>query len=584
VENIFYAGDLLFLQFDHASAIGANAMYVRCVESVEVGKKYAKIITDPFEVLHRITRIEQLIPLPEKLNQDILQYGSAARYVNDSIESWFDEVRSKIMTMTREFLEKHNIAFSQLSEIIGVAKKTSLESSEIVRLPTTVRMLKAFENLMADNKLEPFYEELHLFGRSQFQQFQANIPEGVFVPTYYKQINDLNNYNFSIIAQAVIKQYLTSCKHVVGLLEFEKQKILDGSRKAELSDGWLKQIFTESNQFLLDLGYNFECIPENYIDNPPSDLEAVKKNLTIIEELLDTKQTRYNLREWVTQLSDSIYSRIARFRYHSLTTLAVCFNLEVENLSLDLVKAHMAEHPCSDVQILNLVKDLDYLEKMVQMEETQFRKQGDTQTTKLVLSDVVPISGLIMSSFFRKENVLRTILELFAPKPVVQPPPVAPVSVPKENSELEKDKSSSTDVESSDEKSDESEIQIDIDPGKSADLSELVQRIHDAVNHSQWDLVINLASQAKKMENKEHRASVRRGTGSGAERPTLKKMPHLSVSAKLFNKTELPRATTPKRSDNRDSTWIPTDNYPVPGLLKGASSPNVPESAKPGPS
>ena len=65
----------------------------------------------------------------------------------------------------------------------------------------------------------------------------------------------------------------------------------------------------------------------------------------------------------------------------------------------------------------NMIEDLKYLETMKEMEEEKERREregeGEGGGGGGWLANVVPLSGLILSCFFRREQELRTALELW---------------------------------------------------------------------------------------------------------------------------------------------------------------------------
>jgi hypothetical protein len=70
------------------------------------------------------------------------------------------------------------------------------------------------------------------------------------------------------------------------------------------------------------------------------------------------------------------------------------------------------------LQISGLIKDIDYLREMKKIEESLDRAAMKGETVPLSLSHVVPISGLFLSCFYRLENELKTVLELWAPESI----------------------------------------------------------------------------------------------------------------------------------------------------------------------
>jgi len=66
------------------------------------------------------------------------------------------------------------------------------------------------------------------------------------------------------------------------------------------------------------------------------------------------------------------------------------------------------------LQITGLCKDLDYLSEMKRLENVMDQQAQSDSTTQLALTHVVPVSGLFMSCFYRLENELKTVIELWS--------------------------------------------------------------------------------------------------------------------------------------------------------------------------
>ena len=100
---------------------------------------------------------------------------------------------------------------------------------------------------------------------------------------------------------------------------------------------------------------------------------------------------------------------------------------------------------CADVesatlwrQLDGLIKDLEYLTEMKELELEQARKKKDPdrEVGKLALTHVVPVSGLAMGYFFRLENVLKTVIELWDRPEPVEPSPEPAEPTPRSQSEI----------------------------------------------------------------------------------------------------------------------------------------------------
>lgn len=117
----------------------------------------------------------------------------------------------------------------------------------------------------------------------------------------------------------------------------------------------------------------------------------------------------------VDNLKDEIYGRIRDFTSKARIVLSLEFGVPLEELTMAKAAEEFSKRKeeLDDVVskwIDSMIKDIEYLEEMEEMEKLQGQQ---SEGGGLVLSNVVPVSGLILSRFFRKENEIRTVLELY---------------------------------------------------------------------------------------------------------------------------------------------------------------------------
>jgi hypothetical protein len=185
----------------------------------------------------------------------------------------------------------------------------------------------------------------------------------------------------------------------LSILQDRMQMIIDGRRKRELCDWWLALIETECNKFLSDHGYNKDCLPNDYMNKPPKDLNIVKENLELIQNLMTvTPQNLSTLDKLITRITNYIYVILDEFIIDIRYVLGTVDHKQNESLE----------------------KDLNYLLRMKEMdEEIQIRRQtGNLEVSGvMMMNDVVPIGGLVMARFHVMECELKTAIELWGPRP-----------------------------------------------------------------------------------------------------------------------------------------------------------------------
>jgi hypothetical protein len=212
--------------------------------------------------------------------------------------------------------------------------------------------------------------------------------------------------------------------------------------KDELTKWWLKLIDLECEAFLLEHNYDTRAFDEGtYIDQPPANLDACKRNLAFVQELLKPSGGKFSAEHVVESLMTQIYEAIDDFILKARVVLSelvlgeplnfdVPFDLKPIRARLDSKRDAMnsnAEEATQWRQLDGLIKDLDYLTEMKELELAQAAKKKDPEREvgKLALTHVVPVSGLAMGYFFRLENVLKTVIELWdRPEPTEPSPDV----------------------------------------------------------------------------------------------------------------------------------------------------------------
>ena len=245
-------------------------------------------------------------------------------------------------------------------------------------------------------------------------------------PIKQQSLKELKEFSYSNLIVIRLERYIGNVKRARGCLKLEKRELMNGTRKNELTRWWLRYIEEKCAEFLQSTGdYKFEEIPKNYTHETPKNLEAIRTNLATVRKVLDKNNQTYRplIIRLVDSITSEIYSRIDGFIQQAL--IVICEYLAVDHTKTDfetikrLFKSQ--KQKLSDdlviVWISDMLKDVKYLRQMKIMEKAidNPTAAGDTpqKAQKLILSNVVPASGLVFSYFYRQENVLQTILELF---------------------------------------------------------------------------------------------------------------------------------------------------------------------------
>ena len=127
------------------------------------------------------------------------------------------------------------------------------------------------------------------------------------------------------------------------------------------------------------------------------DMKSVTQNLHIIQDLLEKPSEDLNL--FLEKTTSLIYHILDRF--------------------ISDLQYLVSFVPCDDQSVASRInKDLQYLVEMKEMDEEILRKRRDgvCETSRIVMSSVVPIAGLIMARFHMYECELKTSIEIWGQK------------------------------------------------------------------------------------------------------------------------------------------------------------------------
>lgn len=193
-------------------------------------------------------------------------------------------------------------------------------------------------------------------------------------------------------------------------LNQESERIMDGTRKAEMSSTWLTNVREAVNQLLDGRGYDPNASPHDYISCAPKSLAAIRINLNILQGLL-TNRDKSNALAIVSQgLRERIYPGCQKFVDEAILVLVSqlrCTLLPEKDAVAQLKEIIDAKSKANDTSLDKRVKDvlsdILYLREMRRLEDHPQEKNPH----------IVPVSGLVISSIVRKEKEMATIIEVW---------------------------------------------------------------------------------------------------------------------------------------------------------------------------
>jgi len=246
------------------------------------------------------------------------------------------------------------------------------------------------------------------------------------LPSKDKSLLQLQHFVVSRVSLAKqrFQRNLAVCESALDQLFIEKREIMNGNKKNELTDWWLALIRQGVDQLLKSYNYDFDAVPPEYIDTPPTSLQVVRENLTIIQQLLRAfnatqkdrveptaveKEFQTDIVELLQELKSEVYPKLDDFVAKAQLALQdsfECLDIPFDHLTISslLKLTHDEMEIKMSRSIDRVLGEITYVEQMKRLENS---------TTKSDVKDIVPITGLAIGRIVRFENELQTVLEVW---------------------------------------------------------------------------------------------------------------------------------------------------------------------------
>jgi len=376
--------------------------------------------------------LEDVMPLYSELRTLLESVDSMKSLTADPVDKLYLLLKDLVSERCRDFLQEQGVSVELLDRLLSGA---SLSRGD---RPLLQRCLDRLTELKGSKLMEEFSGEVGKSAWEELQKLRQRLKESrLFPPTRKQTLNTLANFPLGSLVPNRLQLLIGRCRVSLEKLDYNRARILDGTAKRQLSEWWLEEIEQGVDAFLERSGFNFHAIPEDYIEKPPSDLASINANLRMLREMMNPKNTRFRVGEFVETLRARIYARIDEF----LTSLrdvaaeevaALCAavpDLQIANslltnvdddpihgLRRPIAALRKMEHTlnCDQVtllaQLVELCQDVDYVCEMKRLEKRDIQENNDKG---IIMTNIVPVGGLIFSRFYRVENELMTILELW---------------------------------------------------------------------------------------------------------------------------------------------------------------------------
>lgn len=180
------------------------------------------------------------------------------------------------------------------------------------------------------------------------------------------------------------------------LSSLEREKCVAVQKRKDAASAWYLELVEDAVTSYLHehLGFVVDAIPHNYLDQPPSDLAIVRRNH---EALLHCTTEAFNPS---SDVHKSLFVAVRDTVWNDAKGLGSLL-ADMKKLLAELEGADREEPQMRALQL-----DLQHLYQMRQLEQNWMSSPESGS-----LSDIVPVSGLVMGKLHRLLNEHKTVLE-----------------------------------------------------------------------------------------------------------------------------------------------------------------------------
>lgn len=377
---------------------------------VKCGQYILKVYTEPSERSTSDVLRHLVLPLPPSMKNLLENRNTMSKLVQGPVEKLLKSIHSGIRKELEELFEERSV------DADLIYKCTSLDTVSIEDGPAVAKSRDQLQAMLDSypHGIDEFLAGVKAWVAAMTDEFLVD-KERVkyrYIPSLEDSSNQLLSLNVEALVKDRINRLLTTSKAALSRMDEEKARVAGGKSKRQITEWWLSRIKIRVRAFLAKMRYDFNTVPTNYIEEAPSDLAAVKRNLQLIQEILDRTSDTHGVKKFVEDVKSEIYPKVNQFLANAKFTIADMLNLSEEACTLPYIKMVLESnsnlnatvHQC----VSSLMSDIEYLEKIQFLEENPSECSIATQDLS-----IVPISGLVMSCFYRMENELKTVLEVW---------------------------------------------------------------------------------------------------------------------------------------------------------------------------
>merc|ERR1712137_844517 len=170
-----------------------------------------------------------------------------------------------------------------------------------------------------------------------------------------------------------LDRFITYCKQTLAFLENQKILVVNGTKKQEITEWWLTVIESRVEKFLKVLNWDFTAVRYDYIEKPPDDLNAVRSNLKLVNEILEKSEDIHGVQALLQEIKDVVYPKIDMFIQNAQLALCEKLHLDPDDFSVAKGLETLAGDSLEVNEVVrgwveSLLKDIEYLETIKKLE------------------------------------------------------------------------------------------------------------------------------------------------------------------------------------------------------------------------
>lgn len=388
-------------------------VFARVKEESHVGEP-VKVSLTPEETDTELADRIAITILPPNIFNNYQVAKNLSKVVVDPSDVVFKNLTNNIGKHTEAFLQQQGVDVA----LIRRAVAADVNYNDRLRVETLSKQLEEICTFKSSQS-EAFLAQISDMAKKSIQDFTAKLEScdiKLFPPTHDSQLSLLTCTDFNAYVKSVLKSYLGACQGAQELVQLQRKELSNGSTKKTITDWYLKRIKDEVNVFLKSKGYDLNAVPDNYIEQQPADMDAVKRNLQIIQSVLGSEKMKDDLVHLVEALMTEIYAKLDAFTESLKAVICEELGMSPATFQIDDAQHKYDSMATKPPFVGDMIKDIKYTNRMKYLDKTPSEKVG---------YEVVPISGLIVGRLCRFENELKTVLQVWN-KPPPQPQPQQP--------------------------------------------------------------------------------------------------------------------------------------------------------------